>query len=89
MDSQLVGICSDFYVNQKLALTLDVPDGRESVLDLFGRLKKEFPWLERLRRYDGEYALESEDVDDFRVGICFNVNTTSAHCLLVFAMITA
>ena len=63
MDSQLVGICSDFYVNQKLALTLDVPDGRESVLDLFGRLKKEFPWLERLRRYDGEYALESEDVD--------------------------
>ena len=63
MDAQLAGICSDFYVNQKLALTMDVPEGREAVLDLFGRIKKEFPWLERLRRYEGEYALESEDVD--------------------------
>lgn len=63
MDAQLAGICSDFYVNQKLALTMDVPEGREAVLDLFGRIKKEFPWLERLRRYEGEYALESADVD--------------------------
>ena len=59
MDATFAGICSDFYVNQKIALTMDVPDGREAVLDLFGRVQKEFPRLERLRRYEGEYALES------------------------------
>ncbi len=63
MDATFAGICSDFYVNQKIALTMDVPDGREAVLDLFGRVQKEFPRLERLRRYEGEYALESDDID--------------------------
>lgn len=63
MDANLAGICSDFYVNQKIALTMDVPEGREAVLDLFGRVQKEFPRLERLRRYESEYALESEDID--------------------------
>jgi len=33
--SSLAAICSDFYVNQKLALKLDLPTARESVLDLF------------------------------------------------------
>ena len=42
MDSNLAGLCSDFYINQKIALTMDVPEGRESVLDLFGRIQKEF-----------------------------------------------
>ena len=41
VDSNLAGICSDFYVNQKIALTMDVPEGREAVLDLFGRVQKE------------------------------------------------
>ena len=59
----LAGLCSDYYINQKIALTMDVPEGRESVLDLFGRLKKEFPTLEKLRRYESEYALESADID--------------------------
>lgn len=63
MDAHLAGICNDFYVNQKIAVTMDVPEGREAVLDLFGRIQKQFPRLERLRRYEGEYALESEDVD--------------------------
>lgn len=63
MDSNLAGLCSDFYINQKIALTMDVPEGRESVLDLFGRLKKDFPTLEKLRRYESEYALESADID--------------------------
>ena len=28
----LAAICADFYINQKLALKMDVPTGRESVL---------------------------------------------------------
>ncbi len=63
MDPDITTLCSDFYLNQKIALTMDVPTGRESVLDLFGRIQREFPRLERLKRYDGECARESEDTD--------------------------
>jgi hypothetical protein len=61
--SQSLGaLCTDFYVNQRLGLTLDLPSHRESVLDLFGRLRKEMPELDRFRRYAGEIALESPEI---------------------------
>ncbi|MDA0296201.1 MAG: hypothetical protein O3A19_03320 [Planctomycetota bacterium] len=63
MDSNITALCSDFYLNQKIALTMDIPEGRESVLDLFERIQREFPRLEKLKRYEGECALESEDTD--------------------------
>lgn len=53
--------CSDFYVNQKLALKMDLPESREPLLDLFDRVRRSVPELDRLRRYDGELALESPD----------------------------
>ncbi|MCH2137695.1 MAG: hypothetical protein MK074_01420 [Phycisphaerales bacterium] len=53
-------LCSDVFVNQRLALTMDLPSRRETVLDLFDRMRKSCPGLTALRRYDGEYALESE-----------------------------
>jgi len=56
-------LCSDFYVNQKLGLKLDLPDRREPVLDMFDRLRKEFPRLDRFRRFEGEIALESAETD--------------------------
>lgn len=57
-------LCRDFCINQKLALKMDLPGAREPVLDLFGRLRKEFPLLRKLERYaDGEVALESDDSD--------------------------
>jgi hypothetical protein len=56
-------LCSDFYINQKLGLKLDLPDRREPVLDMFDRLRKEFPKLDRFRRFDGEIALESAESD--------------------------
>lgn len=57
-------LCRDFCVNQKLALKMDLPASREPVLDLFGRLRKEFPRLKNLERYaDGEVALETDEQD--------------------------
>ncbi len=56
-------LCSDFYINQKLALKMDVPTGRESVLDMFDRVRKEVPTMDRFRRYEGELALESSESD--------------------------
>lgn len=54
--------CRDFCINQKLSLKMDLPGAREPVLDLFGRLRKDFPQLRNLERYsDGEVALESDD----------------------------
>lgn len=52
-------LCTDFYVNQKLATKLDLPSDRETVLHLFDRIRKSEPSMDRFRRYDGELALES------------------------------
>lgn len=56
-------LCTDFYVNQRMVLTLDLPRRREAVLDLFDRLRKQMPELDRFRRYEGELALESPEID--------------------------
>jgi len=56
-------LCSDFYVNQKLALKMDLPSARETVLDLFDRVRRELPDMDQFRRYDGELALESPETD--------------------------
>src|SRR5258705_10934795 len=61
MPTSYGAICTDFYVNQKLSLKMDLPSGRESVLDMFDRIRKELPDMERFRRYDGELALESPE----------------------------
>lgn len=56
-------LCTDFYVNQKIALKLDLPSERETILHLFDRIRKSEPAMKRFRRYDGELALESERED--------------------------
>lgn len=58
--TSLSAFCSDFYVNQKLGLKLDLPERRETVLDLFDRIRRAFPRLTQFQRLDGEVALESE-----------------------------
>ena len=65
--TSLGALCSDFYVNQKLSLKMDVPSARETVLHMFDRVRKELPQMDRLRRYEGELALESPDADS-----CYN-----------------
>ena len=53
-------LCSDFYVNQKLSLKLDLPRERQTVLDLFDRTRRQFPAMSQFRRYRDEVALETE-----------------------------
>ncbi|MEL6330307.1 MAG: hypothetical protein AAFR38_11655 [Planctomycetota bacterium] len=59
MPASYRALCSDFYVNQKLGVKLDLPRGREAMLDLFERMKRAFPGMSSLRRYKDELALES------------------------------
>jgi len=61
--SPYASLCTDFYINQKIALKLDLPTGRETVLHMFDRLRREFPHMDRFRRYEGELALESADAN--------------------------
>lgn len=53
--------CSDFYVNLKLGLKMDLPAAREPVLELFDRIRRQVPALSKLRRTDAEIALESAE----------------------------
>ncbi len=59
MATSFGALCTDFYVNQKLLLKMDLPSDRETVLHLFDRIRKAQPSMNRFRRYEGELALES------------------------------
>ncbi len=63
MATSFGALCTDFYVNQKLALKMDMPSERETILHFFDRIRKAMPSMNRFRRYDGELALESSRRD--------------------------
>jgi hypothetical protein len=59
MATSFGALCNDFYVNQKLALKMDLPDDRETILHLCEQVRKAMPDMDRFKRYEGELALES------------------------------
>lgn len=62
MNSGLGAVCSDFYINSRLFLKLDMALERETVLHFFDRLRKQYPSLTKLRRRgDGCVLLEEDD----------------------------
>lgn len=63
MASSYRALCSDFYVNQKISLKLDLPKSRESMLDMFERIRKSYPKMSAFRRYKDELALESPQIE--------------------------
>lgn len=52
-------LCTDFYINLKLGLKMDLPSERETILHLCDQVRKVKPKMNRFRRYDGEVTLES------------------------------
>ncbi len=64
MNGSLGAVCSDFYINGRLYLKLDMALERETILHFFDRLRKQYPGLTKLRRRDdGCVLLEEEDGD--------------------------
>ena len=59
MATSFGALCTDFYVNHKLAVKMDLPKDRETVLHLFDRVRAEIPEMSRFKRYSDELALES------------------------------
>ncbi len=63
MATSFGALCTDFYINHKLALKMDLPAERETILHFFDRMRKSLPSMNRFKRYDGELALESARKD--------------------------
>ncbi|MBL8759676.1 MAG: hypothetical protein JNL50_00075 [Phycisphaerae bacterium] len=63
MSESLRALCSDFYVNLKLGVKMELPRGRETVLEFFERVRRQFPAMNHFRRYRDELALESPQTD--------------------------
>jgi hypothetical protein len=75
MSSSYRALCSDFYVNQKISVKLDLPRGRETILDLFERVRREFPTMASFKRYRDELALESPQSDEPHRWLAVRANT--------------
>jgi hypothetical protein len=60
MSDSYRALSSDFYINQKLSLKLDLPRERQTILDLFDRVRRQFPSMNQFRRYRDEVALEAD-----------------------------
>ncbi len=59
MATSFGALCTDFYINQKLAVKMDLPGDRETVLHMFDRVRAEMPDMHRFKRFADELALES------------------------------
>jgi hypothetical protein len=78
MTNSYGALCSDFYVNLKVGLKLDLPDDRQSILDLFDRIKRQHPALKHLKRFKSEFALESNDAEGRNQWLALRRNTIRA-----------
>ncbi|HYD00369.1 MAG TPA: hypothetical protein VEB22_04015 [Phycisphaerales bacterium] len=58
MPDSFSAFTSDFYVNMRLQVRMDLPTNRDTVLSLFERIRRDRPEMNRFRRYDNELALE-------------------------------
>ena len=81
MTTSYGALCSDFYVNLKLGMKMDLPTERQTILDLFDRIKRECPEMDRFRRFRGELALESSEKDGRSQWLALRRNTIRAGCV--------
>lgn len=59
MPSTYRALCSDFYINSKINVRMELPSNREPILELFERTRRSYPAMNAFRRYKDELALES------------------------------
>ncbi len=59
MGTSFGALCTDFYINTKLAVKMDLPSERETILHLADRIHRGVPGMENFHRYEGEVVLES------------------------------
>ncbi|MCC6284848.1 MAG: hypothetical protein IT439_06030 [Phycisphaerales bacterium] len=52
--------CTDVYVNSRLNVRMELPRGRDTLLEFFERVRKGFPDMTQFRRFREELVLEAE-----------------------------
>lgn len=89
MSDSYRALCTDFYVNLKLGLKLDHPRKREEVLEMFERVRRQFPAMRQFRRYAEELALESDPIDAAYQWIAIRTESVRAGAVNPGALIDA
>lgn len=59
MTTSFGALCTDFYINHKVNVKMDLPSDRETILHMFDRVRAEHTTMTRFRRYSDELSLES------------------------------
>ncbi len=81
MSESYRALCTDFYVNQKVTVKMELPRTRETVLELFERVRRQFPSMNHFRRYRDEFALESPQSDMPHRWLAVRPNTIRSGCV--------
>lgn len=100
MSESFRALCSDFYVNQKLQVKMELPRTRENILDMFERVRKQFPTMTGFRKFREELALESTQSEmphrwlavrgtTIRTGVVNAENASDAYALHKMVLETA
>jgi hypothetical protein len=63
-NSNFEAVCDDVHINLRLAVKMDLPQDRETVLGLFDRVRKDFPDMSRFRKMKRELLLEGSPAPD-------------------------
>ncbi|MCC5828522.1 MAG: hypothetical protein JJU36_03660 [Phycisphaeraceae bacterium] len=75
MATSFGALCNDFFINQQILLKMDLPSERDTLLHLFDRVRRSYPMIDRLRRFDDELLVESNrKVADYK---CLSLRRTS------------
>lgn len=81
MSESYRALCTDFYVNLKVALKMELPRTRETVLDFFERTRRQFTAMNQFRRYRDELALESVQADAPHRWLALRASNIRAGCV--------
>ena len=59
MATSFGALCDDFYINQTIAMQMDLPSERDTLLHFLDRVRADQPSMTKFNRYSDELALES------------------------------
>lgn len=78
MSDTVRALASDLYLNLKLQVKMELPRGRDSVMELFERVRKQFPGMRVFRKFKDELALESAPDADQNRWLALKTNSVRA-----------
>lgn len=81
MSDSVRALASDLYLNLKLQVKMDLPRGRDVVLDLFERVRKQYPTISSFRKFKDELALESPPDAELNRWLALKPNCVRTGCV--------